>query len=137
MKDYLTIKEFSEEAKISRQAVYKQLKTKLSDYVKVENGKSLINKEALSFYINQNDNREDNKNQPGDNLLTSVIETLQEQLKAKDDQILALQEQNKRLAELMTETLQISKAAQTLQAGQMMIDAPKEDKKRWGIFKKR
>ncbi len=135
MKEFLTISEFATKAGVSRQAVYKQLTTKLTNYVKVDNGKKLINKEALELFVNSVDTPGDNIRAQNDNLLSSVIETLQQQLKAKDEQIEALQEQNKRLAELMTETLQISKAAQTLQAGQMMLDAPKE-KKKWSLFKK-
>ena len=54
-KEYLTIKEFSEAAKITQQAVYKSLNTKLKDFVLYKDNKKFINAAALSLYTNIKD----------------------------------------------------------------------------------
>ena len=51
-KEYLTIKEFSEAAKITQQAIYKSLNTKLKDFVLYKDNKKFINAAALSLYTN-------------------------------------------------------------------------------------
>ena len=47
MNDFLTVKEFSEAAKISQQAVYKQMSGRLAPYVSLINGQRRISREAL------------------------------------------------------------------------------------------
>lgn len=52
--DLLTVKEFAEDAGVSIQAVYKRLKNEnnqLNNYVKIVEGKKLIDKAALSLFI--------------------------------------------------------------------------------------
>ena len=50
MNDYLSIKEFSICAGVSKQAIYKQLETRLKPYTKIENGKKFISKTALELF---------------------------------------------------------------------------------------
>lgn len=50
MSEYLSIKEFSNKAGVSKQAIYKQLETRLKSYTKTENGRKLISNEALALF---------------------------------------------------------------------------------------
>lgn len=97
--EYLSVKQFSERAGVSSQAVYKQLNNKLKKFKKVENGKTYVNIRGLSCFVSTNST---NVVQPVEQLSTNVvqpveqmIELLKEQLKAKDEQIRALNEQLK------------------------------------------
>lgn len=101
--EYLTIAEFAERAKISRQAVYSRLNKGLKDFVKIESGKKFVSIKALSLYsdneVEQEIKQDFQENQSTLNNLesTKIIETLnktiellQEQLKIKDEQITEL-----------------------------------------------
>ena len=48
--EYLSVKQFSERAGVSSQAVYKQLNNKLKKFKKVENGKTYVNIRGLSCF---------------------------------------------------------------------------------------
>lgn len=87
--EYLSVKQFSERAGVSSQAVYKQLNNKLKKFKKVENGKTYVNIRGLSYFVSTNST---NVVQPVEQLSTNVeqpveqmIELLKEQLKAKDE----------------------------------------------------
>ncbi len=87
--EYLSVKQFSERAGVSSQAVYKQLNNKLKKFKKVENGKTYVNIRGLSCFVATNST---NVVQPVEQLSTNVeqpveqmIELLKEQLKAKDE----------------------------------------------------
>ena len=87
--EYLSVKQFSERAGVSSQAVYKQLNNKLKKFKKVENGKTYVNIRGLSCFAATNST---NVVQPVEQLSTNVeqpveqmIELLKEQLKAKDE----------------------------------------------------
>lgn len=87
--EYLSVKQFSERAGVSSQAVYKQLNNKLKKFKKVENGKTYVNIRGLSCFVSTNST---NVVQPVEQLSTNVvqpveqmIELLKEQLKAKDE----------------------------------------------------
>ena len=87
--EYLSVKQFSERAGVSSQAVYKQLNNKLKKFKKVENGKTYVNIRGLSCFVSTNSTK---VVQPVEQLSTNVvqpveqmIELLKEQLKAKDE----------------------------------------------------
>lgn len=87
--EYLSVKQFSERAGVSSQAVYKQLNNKLKKFKKVENGKTYVNIRGLSCFVSTDST---NVVQPVEQLSTNVeqpveqmIELLKEQLKAKDE----------------------------------------------------
>lgn len=88
--EYLSVKQFSERAGVSSQAVYKQLNNKLKKFKKVENGKTYVNIRGLSCFVSTNST---NVVQPVEQLSTNVeqpveqmIELLKEQLKARKSQ---------------------------------------------------
>lgn len=109
---YLTVKEFAKIAKVSNQAIYKQLDNRLKPYVKKIKGKKMIGKEALKeFYgedqpettnnqLNSTQNQpETTDNQPQINL-DEQPETTQNQ-PAIDDKIKALEQQ---ISELLNQS---------------------------------
>ena len=53
MKDYLTVVEFAAAAGITKQAVYKRIKQDLAPYVKEQDGKKTISKEALKLFAKE------------------------------------------------------------------------------------
>ena len=108
MGQYISVAEFAKLAGVSRQAIYSRLYSQdMSIYIQVEsrNGKQikLVNTDALHLFksneLNQLDNQVDSKN-------NKLIDSLKEQLKAKDEtikqlleQVSSLQEQNQTLSQ--------------------------------------
>ena len=88
--EYLSINDFAAAVGITKQAVYKQLNTKLKTYLKVVNGKKMIEKSALSLFdkkteVNQNEQQLNNQ------LTDKLIDMLQKELDEKNQQIAELQ----------------------------------------------
>lgn len=97
-KEYLSIKEFANLAGISRQAVYKQLNNQLTPYLKVIDGKKMLDKSGLELFDKQDNCKpvdNDFANQLVNQLTTELTEKGQ-QLKEKDKQI---SEKDKQIAE--------------------------------------
>ena len=100
MAKVLSVREFAERAGVSRQAIHKQLTTKLSNYVHLVDGKTRIDIRALSLYnvsenvnlVDEKDNQKSNQINKEFTALLDVIEVLKEQLKVKDKQIEELSE---------------------------------------------
>lgn len=108
MGQYIPVSEFAKLAGVSRQAIYSRLYSQdMSTYIQVEsrNGKQikLVNTDALSLFksneLNQLDSQIDSKN-------NKLIDSLKEQLTAKDEtikqlleQVSSLQEQNLALSQ--------------------------------------
>ena len=133
--EYLSVKQFSERAGVSSQAVYKQLNNKLKKFKKVENGKTYVNIRGLSCFVSTNST---NVVQPVEQLSTNVeqpveqmIELLKEQLKAKDEQIRALNEQLKAKDETLKNAMRITENTQILLKNKQEKSMPaiKEKKK--------
>ena len=141
-KELLTIKEFAELSGRTTQAVYKQLNTILSPFVKLVNNKKMLEKRALKevFDIDieqlkqQNLNEETNPESP-------LYEILKAELEAKNEQILNLQ------VELITERQHsreqadklavFADQAQKLQLAQMKPQITEEEKPvKKGFFKR-
>lgn len=99
--EYISIAEFAERAGVSKQAVYQRLNKSLKAYVKVIDGKKSINIRALEdLYGKDNCSRleqdiqgefkgvEQGIDQEKEGqLINKLIDTLQEELKSKDEQI--------------------------------------------------
>lgn len=87
--EYISIAEFADRAGISRQAVYQQLTKKLTQYVKVEKGKKLLNTQALSEVYGIKDCKQIDKEVCKD-IDSQLIELLRQQMEEKDRQIAEL-----------------------------------------------
>lgn len=120
--EYLSVKQFSERAGVSSQAVYKQLNNKLKKFKKVENGKIYVNIRGLSCFVSTNST---NVVQP----VEQMIELLKEQLKAKDEQIRALNEQLKAKDETLKNAMRITENTQILLKNQQEKSMPAIEEK--------
>ena len=94
--ELLSIKQVATIVGVSQQAVYKQLNNKLKDYVVEVEGTKKLRREALEEVYNKAVEQKLNNNdstveQPIQPEIKIVLETLQQQLKEKDEQIRNLQ----------------------------------------------
>ena len=115
-KEYLTVKEFSEAAGISKQAVYSQLDSRLKEFVKVVDSKKVIEKAALDkFYDNQVEqgikssfNQVEQAEGTATAALKTALEALEKQLESKDKQIEALNERLSEMSKLLDQQQQLN-----------------------------
>ena len=126
MKEYVTIAEYARIKGISRQAVYKQLTSQLTEFVNEVDGKKVLSINALTDSEREQVDREVNKKvdrvEQLESTTSQLIEMLQKELAAKDQQI----EELHRLLLLSEQT--VRDQSQKI----MMLEAPKEPKKkRW------
>lgn len=164
-KTYLTAKEYSEAAKISKQAVYQQLKSRLKDFTIELDNQAYIDAAALDkFYpeedtseveqlaqveldrVRESDTKQIEQLERMIQLQESTIEQLQRQLEAKDQQIADL---SQRLAEALEGISQEQKLhlvtqnkLQLIESKQEEVEEAAEQEKKesgslWGIFKRK
>ena len=128
-KKYLAVSEFAKLAGVSKQAIYQRLNTSLKDFVKVEQGKKVIDSAALSLFSPDYTYQEDETPAQTDSTIEQeLVQLLKAQLEAKDSQIAELQtallEEQANNKQLLS---QLS-AAQALHAGtlqqQLLQDKP-------------
>lgn len=131
--ELLTIKQYAQIVGVSTQAVYKQLTTKLKEFVVVVDNKKYLDKAVLSANYQPTDNQVDNNvdnhcNQVDNPIFEKTISLLEKQLEEKDKQINTLLEQVKTLQELLNQ-------AQQLQAMDKKVYLlEKENKKKKGFL---
>jgi chromosome segregation ATPase len=146
MDEYISVSEFAKRAGVSRQAIQQRLDTSLRKFVKLAQGKKLLNIKGLELFHGDNLAQGFDKVCQGSNDVDQAViellreqsnmqrqqlEMLQKQLESKDNQIASL---NDRLAETtaaLQAAQQSAQAAQALHAGtmQQLLDSPK--KRRW------
>ena len=140
--EYLSVKEFAELAKISKQAAYQQIKGRLKSFVKVEQGKTLINKSAYFQYYAEGQSSQVDKEfssqssqveQPKEqDNVTLLLDMLKSELEEKNKQIAIKDKQIQDLSDRLKEAMQLTKEAQYITAADKtaaLIEAgqPKED----------
>ena len=124
-REFITVAEYSNIKKISRQAVYKQLSSKLSGFVKVIDGQKFISIKALDesekSQVNRVDNGVDNQvanhdNQPATRFYEKQIEEKDKTIESLLQQLKSLQEQNGKLTDLNGKLTEIINNNQVLLA---------------------
>ena len=147
--EFLSIKDFSELAGVSNQAVYKRLNNKLKKYVNVENGKKTINCKALELYqLKENLNVEQQIEQQLNNglktALSDTITLLSKQLEEKDKQIAEKDKQISALNDHLQQSQRLNENNQVLigrqqdQPKQIIEDLSTQEKKSpWSRFFKK
>ena len=120
--EYISIAEFAERAGVSKQAVYQRLNKSLKVYVKGIDGKKCINIKALEDLYGKDDCSSLEQGIQGDGkgveqvtdketedqLINKLIDTLQEELKSKDDQLKEEDLQIKELHNLLDQQQQLT-----------------------------
>ena len=124
--EYLSVKEFAELAKISKQAAYQQIKGRLKSFVKVEQGKTLINKAAYFHYYSEGQPSQIDKGvssqssqveQPKEqDNVTLLLDMLKSELEEKNKQIAIKDKQIQDLSDRLKEAMQLTKEAQYITA---------------------
>lgn len=127
-KEFYTVAEISDLRGISKQAVYKAFNHRLKPYVVVVDGRKCLKSEALSLLVDQPNNQPKKVEQQvesDERPSPSMIDFLMKQIDEKDKQIESLQqdiresrihiqEQSKKLAELLEQSNQLQQNNQML-----------------------
>lgn len=87
MKDYLTVVEFAAAAGITKQAVYKRIKQDLAPYVKEQDSKKTISKEALKLFAKEEPAEAAQGPTEAPSLLLDRIEEQADTIKAQQQEI--------------------------------------------------
>lgn len=150
----LTIKEFAKLSGKSKQAIYKQLNNRLNQYVQLVDNQKMLEYRALNEVygveveqpsqpkLNNPVNQNSTDVQPIIEVLQATIDTLQNQLKIKDQQIEKLQkeladerihnrEQFDKISILADQAQKLQLAQITSSSEQPLIDDGKISKRHW------
>ena len=133
MKDeYISVSEFARRAGVSRQAIQQRLDTSLRDFVKLAQGKKLLNIKGLELFdgvnlaqgfVKENVKLAQGSNEQNDTLEQGILDLLRAELVAKNHQLEVkeqqLREKDQRIAALTDRITEMGKAAQALHAGTM------------------
>lgn len=141
-KEYLSIKEFAKAVGISQQAVYKQLNNKLKEYLKVVDGKKMLDIKALELYKTNDDSTKNSTSCTTDE--QQLINWLKEEIKEKNKQIALLQAQIEKEQQLLNQEQQLRMVEQQKylelqskyeeQDNQEPVNVVEEEPKKKGFF---
>ena len=114
---YISIADFAKEAGVSKQAVYSRLKSQdLNKFIKLENGKKLINTKALEFF-NKSSSQSSQVEQGLESTEREYIESLKKQIEE-------LQRDKQELYRLLDQQQQLTAQAN---ATIKLLQSPKEE----------
>ena len=114
---YISVSEFAKAAGVSKQAVYSRLKSQdLNKFIKLENGKKLINTKALEFF-NKSSSQSSQVEQGLESTEREYIESLKKQIEE-------LQRDKQELYRLLDQQQQLTAQAN---ATIKQLQAPKEE----------
>lgn len=104
MSNYIKIREFADQFGISRQAVYQRIKKDWAPYIKKVDGETLISTEAAASFVSAASDTQELPPQLSQSSATDkLIDSLKEQISAKDQQINDLQAQIMQLLKINQE----------------------------------
>ena len=115
---YISIADFAKEAGVSKQAVYSRLKSQdLNKFIKLENGKKLINTKALELFNKSSSQSSFNQVEQG------LESTEREYIESLKKQIEELQRDKQELYRLLDQQQQLTAQANAT----IKLQAPKEE----------
>ena len=118
---YISIADFAKQAGVSKQAVYSRLKTQdLNKFIKLENGKKLINTKALELFNKSSSQSSFNQAEQG------LESTEREYIESLKKQIEELQRDKQELYRLLDQQQQLTAQANAT-IKQLQLQAPKEE----------
>lgn len=116
---YISIADFAKQAGVSKQAVYSRLKSQdLNKFIKLENGKKLINTKALEFFNKSSSQSSSNQVEQG------LESTEREYIESLKKQIEELQRDKQELYRLLDQQQQLTAQAN---ATIKLLQSPKEE----------
>ena len=137
---YISIADFAKEAGVSKQAVYSRLKSQdLNKFIKLENGKKLINTKALELF--NKSSSQSSFNQSFNQVEQGLESTEREYIESLKKQIEELQRDKQELYRLLDQQQQLTAQANAtikqLQAPKeeaSVIQQEKQEQKKQGFF---
>ena len=137
---YISIANFAKQAGVSKQAVYSRLKTQdLNKFIKLENGKKLINTKALELF--NKSSSQSSFNQSFNQVEQGLESTEREYIESLKKQIEELQRDKQELYRLLDQqqqlTAQANATVKQLQAPKeeaSVIQQEKQEQKKQGFF---
>ena len=122
---YISIADFAKEAGVSKQAVYSRLKSQdLNKFIKLENGKKLINTKALELF--NKSSSQSSFNQSFNQVEQGLESTEREYIESLKKQIEELQRDKQELYRLLDQQQQLTAQANAT-IKQLQLQAPKEE----------
>ena len=119
---YISIADFAKEAGVSKQAVYSRLKSQdLNKFIKLENGKKLINTKALELFNKSSSQSSFNQVEQG------LESTEREYIESLKKQIEELQRDKQELYRLLDQQQQLTAQANATIKQLQALQAPKEE----------
>ena len=133
---YISIADFAKEAGVSKQAVYSRLKSQdLNKFIKLENGKKLINTKALEFFNKSSSQSSFNQVEQGlESTEREYIEFLKkqiEELQRDKQELYRLLDQQQQLTAQANATIKLLQAPKEEAA---FIQQEKQEQKKQGFF---
>ena len=129
---YISIADFAKEAGVSKQAVYSRIKSQdLNKFIKLENGKKLINTKALEFFNKSSSQSSFNQVEQG------LESTEREYIESLKKQIEELQRDKQELYRLLDQQQQLTaqaNATKQLQATKEEASVIQQERKKPGFF---
>ena len=129
---YISIADFAKEAGVSKQAVYSRLKSQdLNKFIKLENGKKLINTKALELFNKSSSQSSFNQVEQG------LESTEREYIESLKKQIEELQRDKQELYRLLDQQQQLTaqaNATKQLQAPKEEASIIQQEQKKQGFF---
>ena len=120
---YISIADFAKEAGVTKQAVYSRLKSQdLNKFIKLENGKKLINTKALELF--NKSSSQSSFNQSFNQVEQGLESTEREYIESLKKQIEELQRDKQELYRLLDQQQQLTAQAN---ATIKLLQAPKEE----------
>lgn len=118
---YISVSEFAKAAGVSKQAVYSRLKSQdLNKFIKLENGKKLINTKALELFNKSSSQSSFNQVEQG------LESTEREYIESLKKQIEELQRDKQELYRLLDQQQQLTAQANAT-IKKLQLQAPKEE----------
>ena len=119
---YISIADFAKQAGVSKQAVYSRTKSQdLNKFIKLENGKKLINTKALEFFNKPSSQSSFNQVEQG------LESTEREYIESLKKQIEELQRDKQELYRLLDQQQQLTAQANATIKQLQALQAPKEE----------
>ena len=119
---YISIADFAKQAGVSKQAVYSRTKSQdLNKFIKLENGKKLINTKALELFNKSSSQSSSNQVEQG------LESTEREYIESLKKQIEELQRDKQELYRLLDQQQQLTAQANATIKQLQALQAPKEE----------
>lgn len=129
---YISVSEFAKAAGVSKQAVYSRLKSQdLNKFIKLENGKKLINTKALEFFNKSSFNQVEQGLESTEREYIESLKRQIEELQRDKQELYRLLDQQQQLTAQANATIKLLQAPKEEAS---VIQQEKQERKKPGFF---